>query len=394
MDKKLNIAHCVESYFPSLGGMPEVVKQLSERMVAQGHSVTVFTSVNAQRDEHLLKGVAVRSFAVSGNVMEGIKGESENYFEALKAGNYDVIVFFAAQQWATDAVIDKLEQIPGKKVFVPTGFSHFFNPEYKSYYEKMRTWMRSFDANVFLAENYTDINFAKENGTTNNVLIPNGAAEEEFEASALPDIREKLGIKKEELFVLHVGTFTGVKGHREALEIFIRSSVKNAVLVLAGNKNEYLRKAFNSHYRFFRLRFLQMLKKKKIIITEKLSREETVAAFSQADLFLFPSNVECSPIVLFEAMAGGTAFLASDAGNSAEIAKWSGGGWILPCKARPNGWVDIDIPASVKLFEKVCADKPTLAAKGNAGKQTWKKSFTWSHIANQYLELYQKLVSR
>jgi glycosyltransferase involved in cell wall biosynthesis len=163
--------------------------------------------------------------------------------------------------------------------------------------------------------------------------------------------------------------------------------------VLAGNKNEYLRKAFNLHYRFFGLRFLQMLKKKKIIITEKLSREETVAAFSQADLFLFPSNVECSPIVLFEAMAGGTAFLASAAGNSAEIEKWSGAGWILPCKPRPNRWVDIDIPASVKLFEAVCADKSTLIAKGNAGKQAWKKSFTWSHIANQYLELYQKLIS-
>lgn len=392
MDKKLNIAHCVESYFPSLGGMPEVVRQLSERMVVKGHNVTVFTSVNADRDEKELGGVVVKAFSVAGNFVEGIRGEADKYFEALKSGNFDVVVFFAAQQWATDAVIDKLDEIPGKKVFVPTGFSHFYNLQYNGYYEKMKSWMKAFDMNVFLADDYTDINFAKENGVTKHVLIPNGAAEEEFSAPALPGMREKLGITKDELFVLHVGTYTGVKGHREALEIFIKSSVKNATLVLAGNKNNYLKKAFQSHYRYFWLRFLQVLKKKKIIITE-LSREETVAAFSQADLFLFPSNVECSPIVLFEAMAGGTAFLSSDAGNSAEIEKWSGGGWILPCTRRPNRWVNIDIPASVKLFEKVCSDKMQLIEKGNSGKQAWKKSYTWSHIADQYLELYRKISS-
>jgi starch synthase len=103
--------------------------------------------------------------------------------------------------------------------------------------------------------------------------------------------------------------------------------------------------------------------------------------------------VECSPIVLFEAMAGGTAFLSSDAGNSSEIEKWSGGGWILPCTRRPNRWVNIDIPASIKLFEKICADKKQLVEKGNSGKQAWKKSYTWSHIADQYLELYRKISS-
>jgi glycosyltransferase involved in cell wall biosynthesis len=392
MDKKLNIAHCVESYFPSLGGMPEVVRQLSERMVAKGHSVTVFTSVNTERDESELHGVKVKAFSIRGNAVEGIKGEADNYFEALRSGNFDVVVFFAAQQWATDAVIGRLVEIPGKKVFVPTGFSHFYNPQYSAYYEKMKSWMKDFDMNVFLADDYTDVNFAKANGITKSMLIPNGAAEEEFTAPGLPEMRKQLGITNDELFVLHVGTYTGVKGHREALEIFIKSSVKDAVLVLAGNKNNYLKKAFHSHYSYFWLRFLQAVKGKKIIITE-LSREETVAAFSQADLFLFPSNVECSPIVLFEAMAGGTAFLSSDAGNSIEIEKWSGAGWILPCTRRPNRWVNIDIPASVKLFEKVCSDKKMLVEKGNAGKQAWKKSFTWAHITDLYIELYRKLSS-
>src|ERR1041385_4385379 len=164
MDKKLKSAHCVESYFPSKGGMPEVVKQLSERMAAKGHDVIVFTSQNPERKPGAVNGVKIISFPVSGNKVEGIKGNTEDYFLALKNGNYDVLVFFAAQQWATDAVIDKLDELPGKKIFVPTGFSHFYNPDYHSYYEHVKTWMKSFDMNVFLSDNYQDINFARANG--------------------------------------------------------------------------------------------------------------------------------------------------------------------------------------------------------------------------------------
>jgi glycosyltransferase involved in cell wall biosynthesis len=392
MDKKLRIAHCVESYNPSLGGMPEVVRQLSERMVAKGHSVTVFTSENKERKTESMNGVVVKAFQISGNYVEGIKGNQEEYIETLRLGNYDIVVLFAAQQWATDSIIDKLNEIPGKKVFVPTGFSHFFNSAYQEYYNKMKGWMQSFDANVFLADDYTDVNFAKGNGIIRNYLIPNGAAEEEFEKPDKADIRKKFGINKSDLLVLHVGTYTGVKGHKEALKIFIRSSVKNSVLLLAGNKNNYLKKAFSSHYSYWFLNLLAKLKGKKIIITE-LSREETVAAFCQSDLFLFPSNVECSPIVLFEAMAGGIPFLSSEAGNSAEIEKWSGAGWILPCERMENRWVSIRIDESVKLFEKVCADPELMRKKGVAGKAAWKKSFTWSHIADEYIDLYQKLVS-
>ena len=61
MDKTLNIAHCVESYEPAKGGMPEVVKQLSERMVQKGHTVTVFTSLHSDRKGDSINGVQIKS---------------------------------------------------------------------------------------------------------------------------------------------------------------------------------------------------------------------------------------------------------------------------------------------------------------------------------------------
>jgi len=46
----MNILHCVESYYPSVGGMQEVVKQLSERLVKLGHAVKVATRNNPDRN--------------------------------------------------------------------------------------------------------------------------------------------------------------------------------------------------------------------------------------------------------------------------------------------------------------------------------------------------------
>jgi L-malate glycosyltransferase len=392
MDKVLNIAHCVESYAPAKGGMPEVVRQLSERMVAQGHRVTVFTSHHPQRETNVMNGVHINCFKISGNEVEGIHGNTAEYLTQLRSGNFDVVVFFAAQQWAFDTVADDLHIIPGQKVFVPTGFSHFHNPAYAAYFEKMKTRIRAFDANVFLSDNYADINFARESKARGICLIPNGAAEEEFEAPQTLHIRRKLGIAPDALLLLHVGSYTGIKGQREALEIFLRAKLDNAVLLLAGDKNRYLKQQLLRHPRFLTLNLRRLFKRKHIIITE-LTREETVSAFREADLFLFPSNVECSPIVLFESMAAGVPFLASAAGNTEEIIAWSNGGWLLPSQRRANGWVDVQLNESIALLEKLAANRAQLSQTGKAGYATWKARFTWAHIAKQYISLYQQLTA-
>ncbi|MCA9038629.1 MAG: glycosyltransferase, partial [Planctomycetaceae bacterium] len=74
MDRPLNIAHCVEAYPPAPGGMAEVVRQLSERLVQMGHRVTVFTSSHLQRPPGPMNGVHVLGFPISGNAVDGIRG--------------------------------------------------------------------------------------------------------------------------------------------------------------------------------------------------------------------------------------------------------------------------------------------------------------------------------
>ncbi|HWY37015.1 MAG TPA: glycosyltransferase family 4 protein, partial [Bacteroidia bacterium] len=320
----MKILHTVENYSPDGGGMQEVVRQLSERLAAMGHDVTVATKKNPAGKFTALNGVKIVAFEGSGNKATGLSGETEKYQDYLMESNFDIITFFAAQQFMYDAALDILPKIKAKKVSVPTGYSNFYVPAFKSYYEQMRSWIKHFDMNVYLSDDYRDINFAREAGVTKTILIPNAADEREFSTQRSEiDIRKQFNLPADCFLVLHVGNYTGKKGHKEAIEIFLHSNLKNAALLLIGNNTDYFKKrSIFKYYRTGLLWLSRMFSSKKITLTAA-NRETTVAAYKQANLFLFPSNIECSPIVLFEAMAAKTPFLVTNVGNSSEIAEWS-----------------------------------------------------------------------
>ena len=390
MDRPLNIAHCVESYAPALGGMPEVVKQLSERMVRMGHRVTVFTSAHDGRGSDMINGVHIRSFPIKGNVVVGISGDVRPYVQAMTTGDFDVVTCFAAQQWATDALLPHLHDIRAKKVFVPTGFSALHDPRWTGYYAHMPSWLAAMDLNVFLSNNYQDIAFAKAHGLTNHTVIPNGAAAEEFDRPIEHDFRAAHGIGSDRTMVLHIGSYTGIKGHREAIRMFIRAATGKAVLVLVGNGVKTLEHFFNSHYSYAILKGMARLKRKRILFIET-DRARTVDALKQADLFLFPSQVECSPIVLFEAMASGVPFLASRAGNAEEIVTWSKGGRTIPGRRDGEQRERSDVAAGARMLGELLADKQRMKSLGEAGRKAWRERFTWQHIAERYVAEYIRL---
>ncbi len=388
----MKILHTVESYYPEIGGMSEVVRQLSERLVLLGHEVTVVAKKCKSRKENFIKGVNIIEFEISGNAVSGLDGEVESYREFLLNSNYDIVTNFAAQQWASDVAMPILDKIKGKKVNVPTGFSGLYWPEYKDYYESMKILMKGYDMNVFLSNHYRDINFAKENGITKNIVIPNGAAEDEFLPESKIDIRQKLSIKDDEFFILHVGSYTTIKGHKEALKIYLKSKIRNGVLVFVGFKNDGFQNYIDTSRKLRIWKKLNNTGDKKIVVTT-FTREETVAAFKAADLFLFPSNMECSPIVLFEAMALGTPFLVTDVGNSNEINEWSKGGIILPTRIDNKGFSHARIKGSTKILNELFGNNQLRKQLAQYGFNAWKNNFSWETIAKKYEELYINLLN-
>jgi glycosyltransferase involved in cell wall biosynthesis len=135
----------------------------------------------------------------------------------------------------------------------------------------------------------------------------------------------------------------------------------------------------------------RLLDNKKLIVTS-LPRKETVAAYRAADLFLFPSNIECSPLVLFECMAAKTPFLTTDVGNAAEIIGWSGAGRLLPTIKDPSGYCKAEIDSSAEMLRDSYNQPIERAAMKTAGFEAWQERFTWERITKSYEALYVDLL--
>jgi len=398
----MKILHAVESYHPSVSGAPEVVRHLSERMVKQGHEVTVATRKLPQRKSLRHNGVKIVEFDIRPtsehgmSIVTGLAGEIKKYQNFLRKGKFDIVMTYAAQQWTTDLMFDVLDEIKAKKVLVPCGYSALYDPLYKDYFIKLPRYLRKFDATVYLSNNYRDINFAHKHNLSNTQLIPNGADETEFSKPLSKGrktaLKKKYGIKG--LMIMTIANYTGEKGHRELLYVFKRLPVASTTLVSAGGITPHVGSYDLFEGQAERINTSRNFLGKKVVMVDGSKRGEVRDLLKCADIFIFLSNIEASPIVLFEAAAAGVPFIASSAGNSAEIAQWTGDGIIVKSNPTANGRVEADRKDALWQTTLLAFNPFRRRRMGKLGHENWKKDYTWAKITNDYLALYESLLRK
>ena len=117
---------------------------------------------------------------------------------------------------------------------------------------------------------------------------------------------------------------------------------------------------------------------------QRLPISELVSMFRQADLFVFASNIEYSPLVLYETAAAGTPFLTVPVGNSAEIAQWTGAGLICPANMDVQGFTRVDPNVLAEAMTDAMLSPKRLNQMGQTGRQRWRQYFTWQKISTYY----------
>ena len=115
-----------------------------------------------------------------------------------------------------------------------------------------------------------------------------------------------------------------------------------------------------------------------------LPRADLVQAYLAANLFVFASHVEYSPLVLFEAAAAGTPFLTSNAGNAKEIINWLGGGFMMNDSANLEGFRIIDPQMLADEIAALMNQRSLLQKTGQTIQNRWQEDFTWDAIARRY----------
>lgn len=372
------------------------MRQIAERLAARGFEVTVATSTHPERGSiEMLSGVRVVSFPISGNRVQGIIGPVNEYQNFLINGEYDAILIKAAQQWTFDAAVDVIGEMRGHKVFIPCGFSGLRDPRYSAYFQEMPKWLRRFDGLVFYSDTYQDIEFARAHGLHNLFLIPNGVDEREFRNADSGNIRSELNIAKDDDLLLSVGSMIMAKGHWEVVRAFRKARLQRpATLVINGNYphggvisslKRAAKHALSGRWPIrWEATFASLPPGKKVLVTN-LPRQQLIRLYNASSLFVFASHVEYSPLVLFEAAASATPFIASDAGNSSEIAAWTNAGVVI---GRSEGRLRACKVSDVSEAIELMLAEPGLKARGAAGRRVvLSDGFTWDRIVDQYISV-------
>lgn len=392
------------------------MRELAEHLSLRGHQVTVATSRLQDRDFQSLNGVAIEGFDVSGNGASGMTGEVLKYQQYVIDGKFDAVMIMAAQQWTFDALWPVLERIQSRKVFIPCGFSGFYEPSYAKYFEQLPAVLMKLDHLVFHSTDYRDINFARSCGLKNFSVIPVGASRSAFDVEPDSTFRLAHSIPQSSFVFFTVGTFTGLKGHLELARAFSLLKLRpdeHATLVLNGNQVKAPAHGVSGLYRkivhLAKVQGLPYLLKKafrmvwpggndllktveninrsqtsKAVLLTDFPRKDLTQLFMTADLFVFASKIEYSPLVLFETAAAGTPFLSVEVGNASEIARWTGAGVMCPSAVDGKGYTQVNEEDLAAAMAELMRAPERLKALGRAGRKNWSEKFNWEKIARQY----------
>jgi glycosyltransferase involved in cell wall biosynthesis len=264
----------------------------------------------------------------------------------------------------------------------------------------MKKYLNKFDELIYNASDYRDINYAKSNNIKNINIIYPGASEYEFSKIRSISYRKDIGIKKGSFVFLTVGSPAFHKGHKEIIRSYLLSKLPfSSALVLNGNysntelsikelllnpkkilREVVLRIIGKSPYNIKQLAKKNNDKKKDVIFSD-LSRDSLIQLYFDADLFLFASHIEYSPLVIFECLASGLPFISIPVGNTEEIVNISNGGIICEGKRTKDHRSYVDPKKLSYEISRLSRNKKLLVQLGANGRNAWEKHFTWEIVA-------------
>ena len=124
-------------------------------------------------------------------------------------------------------------------------------------------------------------------------------------------------------------------------------------------------------------------------IQDMLPAEEVRGLLAAATVFVCPSVYEPLGIVNLEAMACGTAVVASDVGGIPEVVDDGRTGLLVHYDAAEVGAFERDLAAAIDVL---AADPARAAAMGAAGRERAVAEFSWAQIAEQTVAVYRTVL--
>lgn len=301
-----------QKYVPSReGGVDVVVENLSVRMAAQGNEVTLYN--RRRKDKPTLteyKGCKTETvYTVQRRQLDAplyALGATLRAKKAGKRGEVDVLHFHSEGPCLFLGLLPKREKRNYKIVVTVHGLD-WQRDKWKGLGRKVLQFaeeqiVKYADEIIVLSENCQNYFFRRYGVKT--TFIPNGVNRAVLRKAEL--IKEKWGLEKDS-FVLFLARIVPEKGLHyllDAWEIVRKKTGTQKKLVVAGG---------DSHASKY---YAEMMKKVKddpsVIVTGYVEGQALEELYSNAFLYILPSDLEGMPMSLLEALSYGNRCLVSD----------------------------------------------------------------------------------
>lgn len=372
-NEQLNIVMLGHKRIPSReGGIEIVVEELATRMVAMGHEVTCLNRAGAHvsgkefgtADLKEYKGVHIKTVPTLDK--KGLAAMTASVTGALVAafGKYDVVHFHAegpcAMLW--------LPKLFGKRcVATIHGLDHQrakwgrFARSYIMLGEKCAA--KFADEIIVLSKGVQK--YFKDTYNRETVFIPNGVTKPEIREAN--QITEQFGLKKDS-YILFLGRLVPEKGIHYLIEAYknLRTDKK---LVIAGgisDSGEYgahLKELAGDH--------------PNILFTGFVQGRMLEELYSNAYIYVLPSDLEGMPLSLLEAMSYGNCCVTSDIEECAEVIEQCG---ITFPKA--------DVKKLVDTLQRLCKEQETVQRYQETASEFICGKYNWDDVAEKTHVIY------
>ena len=373
-NEQLNIAMLGHKRIPSReGGVEVVVEELAVRMAAAGHHVTCLNRAgrHVSGKEHTApqqeqyKGIHIKTVPTLDKKGFAAVTASVSGAVAAALGRYDVVHFHAegpcAMLWLPRlfgkrciATIHGLDHRRAKWGKLARAYILLGEKCAVKYADEMIVLSRS-------AQQYFLDTYGRE-----TILIPNGVVRPEIRKAE--QITEQFGLEKDG-YILFLGRLVPEKGVHYLMDAFRRLKTEKKLVIAGGTSDT------DGYVRHLREQTADM---PDVIFTGFVQGRLLEELYSNAYLYVLPSDLEGMPLSLLEAMSYGNCCVVSDIPECADVVEDKA--FLFP---RGNA------EKLAKCLQALCDDNRKVIITKNLARDFICEKYNWDDVVRKTLELYQ-----
>lgn len=363
----MKIAMFGHKHIPSReGGVEIVVQELSSRMAVLGHEVICYNRGSTAAKQTEYQGVRLKTVPTVNK--KGLAAVTSSFFAALAVcfSNADVCHIHAEGP----AFMSFLPKLFGKRVIVTVHgldwqrekWKSGFGAKYIRWGEKMA--VRFADEIIVLSRNVQE--YFRDTYGRETHYIPNGVELPEYMAPQ--QITEQFGLEKDG-YILYLGRLVPEKGVHNLIEAFSKTQTEKRLVIAGGSSDTdaYVERLKAKAFEDSRILFIGFVQGR---LLEEL--------YSNAYLYVLPSDLEGMPLSLLEAMSYGNCCVVSDIPECTEVVEDH-------AVTFPKG----DVAALTACLQLLCSDEKQVQFYREGASDFICAKYNWDDVTKKTLELYQ-----